>query len=78
MPNYIFKPVSQKTYKCLSLAATIKELGFFIIAYSFYKHYSIGNCYKIIDGITHCKECVRYGHSYNRTGVLLLAYKLFF
>jgi hypothetical protein len=48
------------------------------MACSFYKHYGIGNYYKIIDSIIRCKECVHYGYSYNRTGVLLLAYKLFF
>jgi hypothetical protein len=78
MPNRISKPVSRKTYKRLSLTATIKELGFLIIACSFYKHYSMGNYYKIINGIMHYKECMRYSYSYNRTGVLLLACKLFF
>jgi hypothetical protein len=71
------KPVSRKICKRLSLAATIKELGFLIMACSFYKRYNIGNYYKIIDGIMHCKECMHCGRSYNRMGILLSTYKLF-
>jgi hypothetical protein len=72
------KPVSWKTYKHLFLATTIKELGFLIMACSFYKRYGMGDYYKIIDGITRYKECMHYGGSYDRTGVLLSACELFF
>jgi hypothetical protein len=74
----MFKLVSQKICKCLFLAATIKELRFLIIACSFYKHYSIGDYYKIINSIMHYKKYMHYSYSYNRTGILLSAYKLFF
>jgi hypothetical protein len=72
------KLVSWKICKYLSLATTIKELGFLIIACSFYKYYNIGNYYKIINSIIYYKECMHYSCSYNKTGVLLSAYKLFF
>ncbi|PTB35155.1 hypothetical protein M441DRAFT_154106 [Trichoderma asperellum CBS 433.97] len=78
MPNCISKPVSWKTCKCFSLAAIIKELGFFIMACFFCKCYSMGDCCKIMDGVIYCKECMHCSHSYNRMGVLLLAYKFIF
>jgi hypothetical protein len=73
----MFKPVSWKICERLSLAATIKELGFLIMACSFYKRYGMGDCYKMIDGIIRYKECMHYSRSYNRMGVLLSACKLF-
>ncbi|PTB34732.1 hypothetical protein M441DRAFT_155003, partial [Trichoderma asperellum CBS 433.97] len=67
-----------KTHKRLSLAAIIKELGFLIMAYSFCKYYSIGDCCKIMDGVIHCKKYMHCSHSYDGTGVLLSAYEFIF
>ncbi|PTB34816.1 hypothetical protein M441DRAFT_154803 [Trichoderma asperellum CBS 433.97] len=78
MPNCIFKLIFWKIRKRLSLAATIKELRFLVMAYSFCKRYSMGNYCKMIDSVMHCKECMYCSHSYNGTGILLLAYKFIF
>ncbi|PTB35222.1 hypothetical protein M441DRAFT_62954 [Trichoderma asperellum CBS 433.97] len=73
MPNCVSKPVFWKIRERLSLAATIEELGFLVMACSFCKCHGMGDRCKMMDGVMRCKECMRRGRSCDGTGVLLSA-----
>jgi hypothetical protein len=77
MSNRVSKPVSRKTRERLSLAATIEELGFLVMACSFCKRHGMADRCKMMDGVTRCKECVRRGRSCDGNGVPLSACELF-